>query len=128
MTMRIRLEDGLAFVFRQAFGEAAFVILRRVSFETVFLAGVEVVGAVAGRGVHDAAALIERDVIGEHAGNLQSRNGCWNFVPSNSQPFQPPLTRADFDFQFIGEARRRDRLASSSLPADVSATTYSKSG
>ena len=66
---RIRFEHGLAFVFRQAFDEAAFVVLRRVGFEAVFLAGAEVVRAVAGRGVHDAAALIERHVIGEHAGH-----------------------------------------------------------
>ena len=67
----IRFEDGLALVFRQAFDESAFVILRRVGFETVFLSGAEVVRAVAGRRVHDAAALIERDVIGEHAGDAQ---------------------------------------------------------
>ena len=66
----IRFEYGFAFVFRQAFHEAAFVVLRRVSFEIIFLAGAEVVDAVARSGVHDAAALIERHVIGEH-----SRNG-----------------------------------------------------
>ena len=71
----IRLEDRLAFVLGQAFGEAAFVILRRVGFEVVFLASVEIFGAVARRGMNDSAALIERDVIGENgrAGAIEKR-------------------------------------------------------
>ncbi len=67
---RVCCEDVLAFVFRQPFGVNAFVIKRRINFETISLAGIEVIGAVAGRGVNDAAALIEGDVIGEDAGDL----------------------------------------------------------
>src|SRR5882724_13424059 len=66
----VRCEDVLALVFRQAFRVNAFVIKRRINFETISLAGVEVIGAMTGRGVNDAAALIESDVIGEQAGHL----------------------------------------------------------
>ena len=67
----IRFENRLALVFRQALDEAAVVVLRRVGFQTIFLAGAKIVRAVARSGVHDAAALIERHVIGQDAGNLQ---------------------------------------------------------
>ena len=66
---RIRLEHVLTLVFRQPFDEAAFVIDGRVDFEPVFLAGAEVFGAVAGRGVDNAASLLKRYVIAEHAGH-----------------------------------------------------------
>ena len=77
---RIGFENIFAFVFRQAFGIDAAIVERRVSFEAVFLAGVEVVGAVSGRGVHDAAALIERDVVGENAGDLHRQKRMLEFA------------------------------------------------
>ena len=40
---RIGFEDVLAFVFGQSFGVDAVVVERRVDFEAVFLAGIEVV-------------------------------------------------------------------------------------
>src|ERR1700728_1928344 len=45
---RIRFPDGLANVCGQAFDEAAFVVLRGVGFEAIFLAGAKVVGTMAG--------------------------------------------------------------------------------
>src|SRR5882724_511519 len=76
---RIRGENIFAFVFGQAFEVDAFVIERRVDFQTVLLAGIEVIGAVAGSSVNDAAALIERDVIGENAGQLDGNKGVLKF-------------------------------------------------
>ena len=67
----IRFKHGLALVLRQAFDESSFVILRRVSLQPVFLSRAKVVRAVARRRVYDAAALIERHVIGEHARHAQ---------------------------------------------------------
>ena len=64
---RIRFENGLALVFGQTFDETAFVVLWGIGFQAIFLARAEVVGAVAGGGMDNAAALIERDVIGQHA-------------------------------------------------------------
>jgi hypothetical protein len=43
------------------------------------LAGVKVVCAVAGSGVDNAAALIERDVVGEDAGNFYGHEGMLKF-------------------------------------------------
>ena len=43
---------------------------RRVDLEAVLHAGQEVVGAVARRGVHRAGALLERDVVGQHADRI----------------------------------------------------------
>ena len=126
---RIRLEDGLAFVFGQAFDEAAFVVLRRVGFEAIFLAGAKVVGAMAGRGVNDAAALVERDVIGEHAGHAHIEKRMLEFerlrilFPSTSREI--PRTS---NFELLRQRVSRALFASRSLPADVSATTYSNSG
>ena len=59
----VRFENGLAFVFGQAFDEAAVVVERRVDFEAVFLAGAKVLDAMSRRRVNDAAALLECDVI-----------------------------------------------------------------
>ncbi len=67
---RIRREDVLAFVFRQAFGIHALVIQRRVNLQPIFLPGIKVVRAVARSRVHDAAALIQRDVIRQQARHL----------------------------------------------------------
>ena len=67
----ICFEDGLAFVFRQAFNEATIVIERSVGFEAIFLAGRKIFGTVAGSGMHNSAALIQSDVIGEHSGHAQ---------------------------------------------------------
>src|SRR6202012_2309951 len=76
---RIRGEDVFAFIFRQTFGVDAAVIDRRSSLETVSLAGVEVVDAVAGRSVNDPATLVERDVSCEHTRNLNRQEGMLEF-------------------------------------------------
>src|ERR1043166_2376851 len=54
---RIRGENILAFVFGQTFEIDTFAVDWRVNLQAVFLAGVEVVHAVAGSRVNDAAAL-----------------------------------------------------------------------
>jgi len=72
----VGFEDVLAFVFGKAFGVDAAVVERSGGFEIVFLTGVEVVDAVAGSGVDDAGALIERDVGCENAGTCSGKNGC----------------------------------------------------
>ena len=102
---RIRLEYGLALVFGQAFDEAAFVILRRVGFEAVFLAGAEVVRAMARRGVDDAAALIERDVIGQHAGHAHIEKRMLKLGAFEFAALPRAVRAAHFDLQFFGERR-----------------------
>src|ERR1700693_1259754 len=72
---RVRLEDGLALVFGQAFDEAAVIILGRVCFEAILLPRAEVLGAVSGGRVNDAAALIERDVISQNSGHAHGEKG-----------------------------------------------------
>ncbi len=56
-------------------GEDAAAVERLIDRETVLAAGEEVVAAVAGRGVYDAGALFQRDVVGQHDGGfaLQER-------------------------------------------------------
>jgi hypothetical protein len=75
----IRGENVLAFVFGQAFEIDAFVVEWSIGFEAIFLSGDKVFGAVARSGVHDAAALIERDVISKDAGNLEGQEGMLEF-------------------------------------------------
>src|SRR6266403_1493555 len=67
---RIGGEDVLAFVFGQPFGVNALVVERRVNFQSVSLAGIEVIHAMTGRGMNDATTLIKSDVIGKQAGHL----------------------------------------------------------
>src|SRR6202162_3454981 len=71
----IRRENVFAFVFGQAFRVHTTIIERRVNFEVVALTGNEVVGAMSWSGVHDAAALIECDVVGEDAGHFNGQEG-----------------------------------------------------
>src|SRR5580765_5505100 len=75
----ISFEDVLAFVFGQAFGVDATIVERSSSFQIVLLAGVEVVDTVAGGGVNDAGALVECDVSGENAWDLQRQEGMLKF-------------------------------------------------
>src|ERR1700745_3149942 len=51
---RIGGEDVLAFVFGQPFGVNALVVEGRVNFESVSLAGIEVIEAMTGGGMNDA--------------------------------------------------------------------------
>src|SRR5438270_7487444 len=76
---RIRAEDVLALVFGQAFGIHAFVVERRVNLQTIFLSGIEVLGAMTWSGVHDAAALVEGAVFGKNSGHLNVQEGMLNF-------------------------------------------------
>src|SRR3989441_1131920 len=57
---RIGSEDVLALVFGQAFGIDAAVVQRSGSLQAIFLAGEEVLDAVARGGMDDSAALLER--------------------------------------------------------------------
>src|SRR6267154_1078584 len=68
-------EYVLAFIFRQALQVTAAIINRRIGLESIFLTGVKVVRAVPGRGVHNAAALIERNVVSENARHLNWQKG-----------------------------------------------------
>ena len=104
---RVRFENRLALVFRQAFDESAVVILRRVGFEAVFLAGAKVVGAMAGRGVHDSAALIERDVLGEHAGHCEIEKRMLELRAFEFPALPAAGDAADFEAQFGCESIAR---------------------
>src|SRR5215469_14619419 len=64
---RIRAEYVLALVFRQAFEIAALVVQRRVNLQLIFLSRNKIIRTVAGSRMHDAAALIERDVVGKNS-------------------------------------------------------------
>ena len=106
---RVCCEDVLAFVFRQPFRVNAFVIKRRINFETISLAGVEVIGTVAGCGVNDAAALIEGDVIGEQTEHLN-----WQKWMLEQHPFKVAafIRRENFgllDFAFGLQSRNAIR-------------------
>src|SRR4029077_8625714 len=52
-------ENILAFIFRKTFEITSAIVNRSISLQPIFLAGVEVIGAVPRRGVYDATALIE---------------------------------------------------------------------
>ena len=96
----IRFEHSLALVFRQAFDEAAVVVLRGVGFQPIFLASPEVVRAVAWSGVHDAAALIERHVIGEYTGNLRIEKRMLEQNAFEFRAFPSRVHCVNFDVQF----------------------------
>jgi hypothetical protein len=68
---RIRLENRLTFVLRQAFQIAAFVIDGCVRLDSIFLSCLKVLDAVTRCGMHDTRTLIQRDVIGQHRRHLQ---------------------------------------------------------
>ena len=65
----IGFEYGLALIFRQALYETAVIVKGRIGRETIFLTYDEVFGAMPGSRVHDAATLLERDVLAENSGN-----------------------------------------------------------
>ena len=108
--------------------EAAVVVLRRVGFQAVLLAGAEVVRAMAGRGVHDAAALLERDVIARARRARRSPETDAEIGSPRDLAGVPCAVRtANLDAQLRGDGGKRSS-ASSNFPAEVSASTYSKSG
>jgi hypothetical protein len=76
----VGLENGLAVVFGQAVADASGIVDVAGLIEAVARAGVEVVGAVGGRGVDGAGSLIGGDVVGEDAedGAIEERmlEGC----------------------------------------------------
>src|SRR5258706_526138 len=76
---RIRGEYVLAFVFRQALEIDSAIIDWRINPQAIFLAGIEIVGAMTGRGVYDAAALIERYVISKDSRHLNRQKGMLKF-------------------------------------------------
>src|SRR5579862_1971678 len=100
----IGLEDGLAHVLRRAFREAAFIVKRRVGFELVALAGVEVVGAMARRGVNDAAALLDGHVVGKDAGNLIIEERMLEFQAFEFGTFSLPTRLIEFDDEFFTDS------------------------
>ena len=75
----IRCENIRPPVFGQTPRGDAHGVVRRVYFQSIFLAGNKVVGAVAGGGVHDAAALVERDVVGKNPRHLKGQEGMLEF-------------------------------------------------
>ena len=85
---RVGAENIFAFVFRQTFEVHAAIVEGRISFETVFLSGVEVVGAVSRRGVDDAATLVERDVLCKDTRDLKRQKWMLEFHPSKSRPLK----------------------------------------
>ena len=115
----VGFEHRLALIFRQAFDEATVVVLRRVGFQPVFLAGAEVVRAVARSGVHDSATLIERDVIREHAGNVQIQERVLKFDSFEFRALPVAVHRVHFDFEFSTPERSR-----ALLPAAIFPRTY----
>ncbi len=67
LDIRIRIEDALAAKQQDGVEEMSAGTHGRVDLEAVLLAGQEVVGAVARSRMHRAGALLERDVVGQHA-------------------------------------------------------------
>ena len=87
-TLRIRIEDALPPKSSDRVEKVAARADRRVDVEAVLHAGVEVVGAVARRGVHRARAGIERHVVAERrATESRSYSGWRKRMPSSSAPF-----------------------------------------
>ncbi len=104
----IRLEDCFAFVLRQTFQIAAVAVNRRVRLNAIFLPGLKVLDAVARRGVHDAGALIERDVIGQHRGHSQIQKRMPEFQLRQIFPLPRPAHAPCFELQRI--ERRADQI------------------
>src|ERR1700688_4737304 len=79
-------DDGVGFknifalVLGQTFQINAAIIERSVRFQSIFLARIKVVRAVAGSGVHDSAALVESDVVGQNARDLKGQKGMPKFA------------------------------------------------
>src|SRR5207244_12980195 len=78
---RIRGENILAPVFRQPLKIDALVVDRRINLQSIFLPGIKIVGAMSRSRVNDAAALIERDIIGENARHLNGQEGVLKYHP-----------------------------------------------
>ena len=70
LDVRVGVEHALAAEQLDGVEEVPARTDRRVDVEAVLHAGQEVVGAMAGRGVDGARALLERDVVGEHADRI----------------------------------------------------------
>src|SRR5882762_11581503 len=102
----IRSKNILAFVFGQTLEIDAFVVQRRVNLQSIFLAGIEVVGAVARSGVNDAAALIESDVIGENSRHLNGEERVLKLHALEIAAFEGG---ANFDFLDAALGLQRDR-------------------
>src|ERR1700730_15692187 len=83
-----RAEDILTFIFWQALEVTAAIIERCINLQAVFLTGIEVVGAAAGFGVHDAAALSDSDVIGQDTGKLNRKEGVLKFNAGKVRAFE----------------------------------------
>ena len=59
----VGLEDLLAAISLQPLGQAALCVHRAVNLQPILLAGLKVLGAVAGGGVDDAGTLLQGDVV-----------------------------------------------------------------
>src|SRR5206468_12182467 len=106
----IRGEDVFASVFGQTFRIDALVIKRRINFKPIFLAGIEVIDAVTGRGVNDAAALIERYIVREHARHPNRHEG---MLELHSFEIAPSVRRENFClFYFAFGLERSDSIDS----------------
>ncbi len=69
------------------------------------MAGIEVVGTVTGGRVNDAAALIERDVIGENARHLNRQEGMLKFHSLEIAPLIGGAQASFFDAAFGLQSR-----------------------
>ena len=98
--------------------EAAALVHRAVDVEAVAHAGQVVVPAVAGGGVHDAGAGVERDVVGEHARRVAVDPGMAEAQPARApRPSPRRAARRAVDGRKLPSARRglvRSAFASSS--------------
>ncbi len=120
---RIRLEYCFPFVLGQPFEIPAMIIDRRVRLDAIFLPGLEVLDAMPRRRVHDAGALIERDVIGQH--RRHDSNPKTDAGISTPRGLFPSTARArlpasSFSASSAGPTKSAAR---SNAPAAVSTTT-----
>src|SRR6185437_10124859 len=100
---RVGLPYSFPFVFRQSFDETAVIVLWGIRLEAVFLARAEVLRAMARRGVHDAAALIERDVIRQHSRDSQVEKRVLELDAFQFATLPRAMHLADLELQFIGD-------------------------
>src|SRR4029077_15216430 len=105
----IRGENILALVLRQTLEVHAAIIDGRVNLQPVFLAGVEVIGAVSRSGVHDSAALIESDVVGENAGHLNRQKRMLKSHPGKVGTFELSPNAGYLDSRFRLQGRNAIR-------------------
>src|SRR2546427_10853680 len=71
----IGIEYRFAPIFWQAFREAPVIVQGRVCLQAIFLTHREVLGSMPRSRMHDAATLLQRDMLAEHSGNDSIEKG-----------------------------------------------------